>query len=76
MSSLDGMTDATSKCVADHLAIACDQLGEAVAWMYDRGAREPSFDNVMAAVTTLTKLRAELGFTGGMVVADLESEDE
>ena len=73
MSTMDGMTDATAKCVADHLAIACDQLAEAIAFM---GECQPGQDSVLLAFKTLFQLRAELGMTGGMVVADLPEESE
>lgn len=73
MSTIDGMTNDTAKCVADHLAIACDQLAEAVAFMSEN---QPGRDSTLLAFKTLFQLRAELGFTGGMVVADLESEAE
>jgi hypothetical protein len=73
VSAIAGMNDDTAKCVADHLAIVSDQLAEAVAFMSEE--RPPGYDSVLLAFGTLFKLRAELGFTGGMVVADLV-EDE
>jgi hypothetical protein len=74
MSAIHGMNDDTAKCVCDHLAIISDQLAEALAFM---GAESPpGYDSVQMAFGTLFKLRAELGFTGGMVVADLSEESE
>jgi hypothetical protein len=72
VSTLSGMDADTSRCVADHLAIACDQLAEAVAFM--KSERHPCLDSVVLAFGTLWKLRAEIGLTGGMVVADLDAQ--
>jgi hypothetical protein len=73
MSALHGMDEDTSRCVCDHLAIVSDYLGEALAHMNEE--RPPGYDSVQLAFGTLYKLRAEIGFTGGMVVADLEHDD-
>ena len=70
--ALQGMDADTSQCVCDHLAIACDQLAETVAYMHE--ARSVGIDGAHEALKTLYKLRAEIGFMGGMVNADLADD--
>lgn len=74
MTAINGMNDDTAKCVCDHLAVISDQLGEALAFMSEESP--PGYDSVQMAFGTLFKLRAELGFTGGKVVADLSEDEE
>jgi hypothetical protein len=72
MRALDGMDLDTSRCVADHLVIACDLLSEAIADERD-GAASPC---VREALQTLWSLRHQLGLNGGKVLSDLADEDE
>ena len=74
MTKLNGMDADTSRCVADHLAILTDQLGELqVELLSDqRGPRE----RVESALQTLWKLRWELGLVGGKVASDLADDSE
>lgn len=69
VTKLNGMDTDTSRCVCDHLAIACDLLAEYVA--SNQEERPPGFDSVSEAMGALYKLRAEIGFFGGQVVSDL-----
>ncbi|HKY39242.1 MAG TPA: hypothetical protein VJN18_25065 [Polyangiaceae bacterium] len=69
MSAITGMDDNTAQCVCDHIASACDQFAEAVSNMHEE--QPPGYHDVCEALTTLYKLRAEIGFFGGKVVADL-----
>jgi hypothetical protein len=55
---LQGTDANASQCVADHLAIACDQLAEVLA--FEEYGVEPDHDSIRAALTTLFKLRAEM----------------
>ena len=66
----------TEACIRDHLQTATDQLGEAIAWMHQRGQTEPAFDNVMDGFTTLWILRAELGFVSTSPRRDVDEKPE
>lgn len=67
------LVDMDRWCVFDHLAIACDQLGEAIATEHGRGG-DGDPHQLLEALTTLWRLRWEMGFTGGEVVADYGRE--
>jgi hypothetical protein len=62
------LADVDRRCVYDHLAIACDQIGAGIAERHGQGDEEHFY--LLQALTTLWRLRWEMGFSAGEVVAD------